>query len=557
MKGRLTVALVCVVLLVAAPVVATTIYVDDDAPNDPGPGDPAASDPLEDGTVAHPYDAIQEGLDAAVSGLDTVIVKNGTYTGVGNRDLDFQCKAIAVQGEAGADKTIIDCQGAGRGFNFHLGEGPAAIVQGFTIRNGATATQDGGAIACEDSSPTISDCMITNNQATSGGGIYCHLGAPTITGCTINGNSTGSGGGGGGRGGGIYIWNSTPTITSCTITGNLAGYWGGGIDCAYANPEITDCAIVGNWADNAGGGIAVSIGSNPTIRDCVVRGNRSNYIPDGGGGSGGGVYLDQSSAQIHNCLIISNSADTNGGGLDCFYSNPDLLNCTIAHNWAGGDGGGLYCYEAGPTLVNCILWDDGPQEIYVHSGSATVSYSCVQDDDPDDGIVYPGSANIDDDPLFQVGPLHAYYLSQIAPGQATDSPCVDTGSDTAVNLGLDALTTRTDGVPDAGTVDMGYHAPPAIFGDVDGNGIVDGLDLSAVLSAWETVPGDLLWNANADLDCNGLVDGLDLTEVISNWTTPGAAPAAAAPPAAPRAERGRSGAAPGNVNRGKGSVRRR
>lgn len=63
---------------------------------------------------------------------------------------------------------------------------------------------------------------------------------------------------------------------------------------------------------------------------------------------------------------------------------------------------------------------------------------------------------------------------------------------------------------------------------MDGNGVVDGLDLTAVLTAWETRPGDPLWNALADLDGNGVVNGLDLTEVISNWTTE----TAAAPPAA-------------------------
>jgi len=56
-------------------------------------------------------------------------------------------------------------------------------------------------------------------------------------------------------------------------------------------------------------------------------------------------------------------------------------------------------------------------------------------------------------------------------------------------------------------------------GDVDGNGVVDGLDLTAVITAWETTPGDPLWNPDADLDGNNVIDGLDLTEVISNWTT--------------------------------------
>jgi hypothetical protein len=43
-------------------------------------------------------------------------------------------------------------------------------------------------------------------------------------------------------------------------------------------------------------------------------------------------------------------------------------------------------------------------------------------------------------------------------------------------------------------------SPGGLAGDVDGNGVVDGLDLTAVISAWETIPGDLLWNENADLD---------------------------------------------------------
>jgi len=55
-------------------------------------------------------------------------------------------------------------------------------------------------------------------------------------------------------------------------------------------------------------------------------------------------------------------------------------------------------------------------------------------------------------------------------------------------------------------------------GDTDANGVVDGLDLTSVLTAWMTSPGDALWNPEADLDASGVVDGLDLTEVISNWT---------------------------------------
>jgi hypothetical protein len=90
---------------------------------------------------------------------------------------------------------------------------------------------------------------------------------------------------------------------------------------------------------------------------------------------------------------------------------------------------------------------------------------------------------------------------------------------------------------------------PAGPGDVDGNGVVDGLDLTAVMSAWETIPGDLLWNPAADLDGNNVVNGLDLTAVISNWTVAAAA--------APEAAASDTGEKPGrgNVNKGKGKAK--
>jgi len=67
----------------------------------------------------------------------------------------------------------------------------------------------------------------------------------------------------------------------------------------------------------------------------------------------------------------------------------------------------------------------------------------------------PQSHNIALDPFFTAG----YYLSQMASGQPITSPCVDAGSADAndPNIDLYMHTTRTDGVFDAGIVDMGYH----------------------------------------------------------------------------------------------------
>jgi predicted outer membrane repeat protein len=66
-----------------------------------------------------------------------------------------------------------------------------------------------------------------------------------------------------------------------------------------------------------------------------------------------------------------------------------------------------------------------------------------------------GSNNINADPYF----INGYFLGQIAAGQLANSPCVDTGSAnvSSPNINLGGYTTRTDSVPDAGIVDMGYH----------------------------------------------------------------------------------------------------
>ena len=144
-------------------------------------------------TIQVPADqpTIKAGIDAASQG-DTVLVAPGTYTGDGNRDLDFGGTDLVLISEEGAEATVIDCEGSRtdyhRGFEFHTGESEAAVVEGFTIRGGYVGGSDngGGGIRCDLGSPTLRDCIITENSAKVCGGIYCGSGtAPAIQSCNI------------------------------------------------------------------------------------------------------------------------------------------------------------------------------------------------------------------------------------------------------------------------------------------------------------------------------------------------------------------------------------
>ncbi len=54
-------------------------------------------------------------------------------------------------------------------------------------------------------------------------------------------------------------------------------------------------------------------------------------------------------------------------------------------------------------------------------------------------------------------------------------------------------------------------------GDLNGDGLVDGADLAAILGSWgDCDGGDCV---PADLNGDGLVDGADLAAVLGNWGT--------------------------------------
>jgi len=346
------------------------------------------------GSSGSPYRTIQMGIDSAVDG-DTVLVADGTYTGDGNRDLDFRGKDITVRSIDPNDQnvvaaTIIDCQGSigneHRDFYFHSGETSSAVLDGFTIKNGYK--HPGAGIYCSDSGPIIKNCKITENTAEWSNGI----------------------------GGGCFFSNSSAEIIDCQITFNSAigtsphsgNGWGGGIACEGSTLKIKNTEINNNSGTASSGGIGAGWNSNLYIDNCVISHNSSQF----------------------------------GGGLKFQDSNINITNSTITRNSVEFSGGGFYCIRSNIIVTNTILWGDTGGEIDGWGSSITVTYSDVQGG-------WTGEGNINADPLFVNTANADYHLQE-------SSPCIDAGDNSAIPS---STVLDLDGNPRIanGTVDMGAY----------------------------------------------------------------------------------------------------
>ncbi len=456
-----------------------TIYVDDDGPAD--------------------FINIQAAIDDSNEG-DTIIVADGTYTGVGNRDIDFLGKAITLLSENGPENCIIDCNGTEtephRGFYFHHGEDANSVLDGFTITNGLAndlIVPYGGGIYGDGTKATIQNNHIVNNVAFTssfptvaiGGGLYDCDG--TIQYNIISGNSAAaidmesmSVGGG--------LYGCDGTIKHNTISNNSADF-GGGMDIHSSNPIVSGCAFTGNIANIHGGGV-YNGGGNPKVTNCTFNGNVAIV--------GAGMY------------------NRTGG-------SPILKNCTFSGNEATLAGGIYNRSDSEPNLINCILWGNKPDQIY--GGSPTISYSDVQGG-------WLGLGNIDADPCFADPCNDDYHLkSQAGRWDANSeswvlddvtSPCIDAGNP-GCPLGdepNDLNNVRINMGAYGGTAEA--SKPPANWrsiGDMTNDWVVDSNDLKVFVDYWlqtgRCIPSDLNRNQSSDfidfafisldwLECTGL-----------------------------------------------------
>ncbi|RKY09834.1 MAG: hypothetical protein DRP66_01250, partial [Planctomycetota bacterium] len=411
----------------------------------------------------------------------------------------------------------------------------------------------GGGIVLDDTeTATFKDCLISGNEASIGGGVYWHGNALRVEDCNIMDNLAYNGGG-------IYGLRGDAVIEGGFVHGNFAG-------ATETDPE----QVVGR-----GGGIHLA-SVTADIRNLQLFDNQANT-------SGGGLYLTGAEPQIstiNNCLFVNNKAGRDGGGVSSnWFAQPEIANCTFANNWATGYfgfinvadpneipqsgageldfaalGGGLYCgYESQVDVIHSIFKGNyapnGRQlavgtgfEFDPRPGKLDVSYSNVQGGQGEPAVLVEEdcdliwSNNILDDPMFVIGPLGGFYLSQIAAGQDEDSPCVNAGRDPASETGMDKYTTRSDDAFetfDTGKVDMGFHYPLKLtmaackVCDLVFDGVVDMKDMASFALVWLDQCTEPEWCGGADINTDKGVNVFDLLIFATCWLaedTPAPAP---------------------------------
>lgn len=266
--------------------------------------------------VPSQYPTIQAAIDASLDG-DEVIVAPGTYTEYFNT----QGRLITLRSADGAATTILDGMGAGPILSMTSGETRDTVVEGFTFRN-AEGT-GGGAMLLSPASPTIRDCIFSDNSAFTGGAI--------------------SG-------------NGSPRIEGCAFRGNHADDEGGAIalngESGDASAEVIDCSFTGNSTSGFIGGAALLTGVNVLVRGCAFTNNATEQ-----GGAAGALFVFALEGRVENCQFTGNDSSLGGAiawGAIFFGSDRPTPRFLPAR----GDGSGPPLITARLVIDTCSFWNN-------------------------------------------------------------------------------------------------------------------------------------------------------------------------------------------------------
>ncbi len=204
---------------------------------------------------------LRAALRAACAG-DTIVVDPGTYP---EPELVIPALDLELRGSDPDDPAVVAAtaiEGGGRDLiRFTPSRVKEQRLVGLTLTGGVTA------LYCNEGSPLIDRCLITGNSAGTTGCIHFRHSNATLTRCEIVANSIEP------LGAAIYCNISSPTISGCVIRDNEGGFANTVMKCgASSSPLIHNCLI----SDNVGDDEPIECyDSAPVFSNCTIVNNHA------------------------------------------------------------------------------------------------------------------------------------------------------------------------------------------------------------------------------------------------------------------------------------------
>jgi CSLREA domain-containing protein len=385
---------------------------------------------------------------AAGSGADTI---NFNVTGTINLTgvLPVLSQSVTIAGPGANLLTVRrDTGGDYRIFNIP-GSGLNIAISGLTISQGKASgvfVNDNFGGGIYSASPlTLTDCVVTQNEASTGGGGVMLGAAGMFTGCVFSDNT-------GRQGGGINFEGRNGamlTLVNCTLNGNRANEYGSGGGILHFNTsgqstlDLVNCTLAGNTSTTTNGG-----------------GILTNGLPN------------SATTRLRNTLLADNTVPSLVNG------NSTVL--SLGHNLASDDGGGFLnqptdlinrnpllaplADNGGPTPTHALL----PGSPALEAGdNCVLTDSCASDnlgfnlttDQRGTGFNRQAGSTVDIG-AYEVScsPTFTVVTTADTPdAQPGDSLCADANG----NCSLRAALTEANALPACGTLTI--HLPAGTY----------------------------------------------------------------------------------------------
>ncbi len=473
--------------------------------------------------------------------------------------------AFSISGSLILDRVAIQRNTTTRGGAGWYAVGSSLMVTASEILDNS-ADQGGAGFYVEEGTSRFRDCRFERNHAgeiSTGGAILSldSLGETEILNCHFSANQAF-------RGAAISMSGDRLVVSSSEFRDNA----GGAVETNEAELHVTDCVFARNegvainvrgflerprieifdsrFTSNFGSsGGAVSLGAGwGGIARCVFEAN--------GAGLGGAVSVSRRDdffivgstfrrnwaflrggavwgqpAIVGNCVFIANfSLEDNGGAVSIASASPgQIANCTFIGNDSNQGIGGALDAESDVLVDNCIFWQNSDSVGTLDTSQVSFAnplqqprQSCIQ------GLAtYVGNGNTGLDPRFLDSDGADDILGTADDNLllATDSPCVDAGSNELSvpdvadvdqdmdeqeamaqdilgrNRFADLMSVPDLGIPGYGydqVVDMGAHEAR----DCNENGVADAEELF-LMPGRDCDQNGILDECEPWIDCNG------------------------------------------------------